>query len=106
MLFAFLAASDKRFCSPLANFYFLSMLFGVSLSQLVSGGENNGRIALYFDCFSVLVFGAYLSGHEERDSVIKVATALIFMAYLVFYWWFSFCYMGRNATVPYLSIFS
>lgn len=106
VLFAFLAASDKRFCSPLANFYFLSMLFGVSLSQLVSGGENNGRIALYFDCFSVLVFGAYLSGHEERDSVIKVATALIFMAYLVFYWWFSFCYMGRNATVPYLSIFS
>ena len=105
VLFAFWTAANRRYDSPFANFLLVSMLFGTALSQLVSGGENNGRIALYFDSFSVLVFGTYLAGHEERESVVKVVTALAFVSYLVFYWWFSFCYMGRNATVPYLLMF-
>lgn len=106
IVFAFWSASDRGFSVPSSNFLLVAVIFGTALSQLLATGENSGRIALYFDSFSIFVFGEFLSGHEKTDTLVRVVSSLLFIAYLAFYWWFSFCYMGRNATIPYLSIFS
>lgn len=72
----------------------------ISLSQLVSLGENSGRIGLFFDVFNILIPVKLLNTFEERD-VRKALIVLSVIAYCLVYWVYFYVISNSGETIPF-----
>ena len=85
--------------------YLSSFLLGSILRLIVYMTQFDAdRIALYF-LMPQVVFIPYLTKYYKK-SWKDFAGVAILLASTVLLWYFDFIYMGRNATIPYQTIFS
>lgn len=87
----------------LAAFILCMVFYGTLCSQLLSLNSQSGRIATYFDMFSMAVPSLLLSTFRRSDlyrSVISVFISLYFVGYWAYY------YLSLNVgeTIPYIWI--
>ena len=85
--------------------YLNSFLLGSILRLIVYMTQFDAdRIAIYF-LMPQVIFIPYLAKYYKKGWKNFAGVAILLMT-TIFLWYFDFIYMGRNATVPYRTIFS
>ncbi len=98
LLFIFNWKSMKKNETNL-RFYFVMIFLDILVAQLASVNTYSGRIAIYFTVFGILSY-ASLCANTKRKFLVSSCT----FAYLIFYWWYFYVFLGRDSTIPYIAL--
>lgn len=78
------------------NFYFTMIFLDIVVAQLTSVNIYSGRLTVYFSIFGIFSYASLCS-----KAKYKYFTKVCVFAYLIFYWWYFYVFLGRDSTIPY-----
>ena len=100
MIIAF-AILYKNVIKKYKNSYFFIVCFILNLIvlQLSSINIHAARIALFFSIFNIEFFCMLANCIDDKNMEIFIKIGIII--YLLYYWYYSFVYLGGSETIPY-----
>ena len=101
VLLVVLFVNHYRINNPSVMFLYTLLVLGLIVSQFASVTDQSNRIALYFNCSSMLLLPLCMSRIGSKRG--KVLFAVSTVAYCLTYWCVIYAFLGANQTVPYIA---
>ncbi len=80
-------------------FYVVCFVLNLIILQFSSINLHAARIALFFSIFNIEFYGMLVNCVESKDTKLLIKISVVL--YLIFYWYYSFVFLGGSETVPY-----
>lgn len=90
-----------RLGDKIMDIFIISSLLSVFILLFSSYSVQLYRLSLYFFIIDILA----ISYIFKRTPSKKYGTKLFFINLFIFFWFYSYCYRGSHATIPYVSIY-